>query len=623
MRRKLGVLFLTVSLIAGVLSGCGTPATGNEAGNQETKGTETVVESDAVSDTEVSEGTEASTEASTEATEEVVNKLPAGEYPTAQDVVNEIVIGWNVGNCLDAYKGTEFGAEGLESENVWGNPNISEELILKAKESGFNAIRVPVTWYNHMDPVTNEIDKAWMDRVEEVVKYVLDNDLYCIINVHHDTGEKGWLKVSEADLDVKKARFQAIWEQVAERFGDYDEKLLFEGYNEILDDETNWVKPAAGAVSIANDLNQLFVDTVRASGKKNGNRVLIVNTYCAGANKEVLEEFVLPTDVVADKLIVEAHIYQPYYFTIGTLGKWASGKNTLDGYIKNMNKNFIEKGVPVIIGEFGTVNTVPERERQTWLRYYIDTCLKYGIKVFWWDNGNEYKLFNRNTLTVVEPELIEIMMVEANGGTYEFDMTLYGDANADGSLTMDDLSLLQGFMAGTVEKVENCDMNKDGVVDSVDEQELTKILEDMNNLCSNDSKWTNWVNVENGAKGKVTVIDTGCMAEVEKPGGNTWDVQFSYSKLTMEQGATYKISFDYSSSHAQNMSFNVMQDYGDYLSYYGMGLDYSTETQHFETVFTMTEPTDNNSRITFDCGAGKVGEPYSIKIENLVLIKLP
>jgi len=618
MRRKIGVLFLTVSLIAGVLGGCGAPAEKNDTNSTETVKNEVVAESDVVSEPE------STTEAvESETTEEVVSTVPAGEYPTAQDVVNEIVIGWNVGNCLDSYKGTQVGSEGLSSETYWGNPVISKELIELAKASGFNAIRVPVTWYNHMNPDTNEIDKEWMDRVEEVVNYVLENDLYCILNVHHDTGEKGWLKASEADLDVKKARFQAIWEQVAERFGDYDEKLLFEGYNEILDDKLNWVKPSEGAVAIANELNQIFVDTVRASGKKNGTRVLVVNTYCAGANKEAIAEFVLPTDTISNKLIAEAHIYQPYYFTIGTLGKWASGKNTLDGYIKNMNRTFVENGVPVIIGEFGTMDNVPERERQTWLRYYVDTCLKYGIKCFWWDNGSEYKLFNRNTLKVTEPELIEIMMVEANGGTYEFDMTLYGDANSDGSITMNDLVLLQDFLAGKVEKVDNCDMNKDGVVDGADEQSLTKIIEEMNNLCASDSKWSNWVNVENGAKGKVTVLDNGCQAEVEKPGGNTWDVQFSYSKLTFEQGASYKLSFDYSGSHEQNMSFNIMQDYGDYVSYYSMGLDYKTEPQHYEMVFTMTENTDTNARITFDCGASKLGTEYSIKIENLVLIKLP
>ena len=232
--------------------------------------------------------------------------------PTATEVVSDMVIGWNLGNALDSYVA---GETGLATETSWGNPYSTKAMIDGIKKAGFNAVRVPVTWYNHMDASTNQIDKEWMDRVEEVVNYVLDNDMYCIINVHHDTGEKGWLKATENGIDVKKAKFKAIWEQVSERFGEYGDKLLFEGFNELLDEESNWTKPGEAAGRITNELNQLFVDTVRASGKKNATRCLIVNTYCAGANKDVLKYFELPEDTVADKLIVETHIYQPYYFT--------------------------------------------------------------------------------------------------------------------------------------------------------------------------------------------------------------------------------------------------------------------------------------------------------------------
>ena len=138
--------------------------------------------------------------------------------PTATEVVSDMVIGWNLGNALDSYVA---GETGLATETSWGNPYSTKAMIDGIKEAGFNAVRVPVTWYNHMDASTNQIDKEWMDRVEEVVNYVLDNDMYCIINVHHDTGEKGWLKATENGIDVKKAKFKAIWEQVSERFGEY------------------------------------------------------------------------------------------------------------------------------------------------------------------------------------------------------------------------------------------------------------------------------------------------------------------------------------------------------------------------------------------------------------------
>ena len=498
--------------------------------------------------------------------------------PTATEVVSDMVIGWNLGNALDSYVA---GETGLATETSWGNPYSTKAMIDGIKEAGFNAVRVPVTWYNHMDASTNQIDKEWMDRVEEVVNYVLDNDMYCIINVHHDTGEKGWLKATENGIDVKKAKFKTIWEQVSERFGEYGDKLLFEGFNELLDEESNWTKPGEAAGRITNELNQLFVDTVRASGKKNATRCLIVNTYCAGANKDVLKYFELPEDTVADKLIVETHIYQPYYFTSEVspdVTDWANGKPTLESYIYNMYENFIKKGTPVIIGEFGAVDKDNLKSRMSWLRFFVDTCYKYGIKCFWWDNGNaaQYEIFDRTTLEITEPELLEVMMTEATGGTYIFP--------------------------------------------KVEEPEETKDKDP--NLCANKNSWSNYINSGNGAAGNVKIIDNGVRVSVEQPGGNAWDVQFSYVGLTFEQGVTYKVSFDYTGTPAQTMNFHMMQNYDPYVTYATVALEYKEETQTYEGTFTMTEPTDKNSRITFDCGASECGMPYSVLIENLVLLKV-
>ncbi len=498
--------------------------------------------------------------------------------PTAEEIVADMVIGWNLGNSLDSH---EAGKTGLSTETSWGNPVSTKEMIDAIKAAGFNAVRVPVTWYNHMDVSTNEIHKEWMDRVEEVVNYVLDNDMYCIINVHHDTGEKGWLKASANGIDVKKARYQSIWEQVCERFGDYGDKLLFEGFNEILNEELEWTKPTEEAAQITNELNQLFVNTVRASGKKNATRCLILNGYAAGANRDVLKYFVLPEDTVENKLIVEAHIYQPYYFTSEIspdITDWANGKPTLESYIYNMYENFVKKGTPAIIGEFGAVDKNNDKQRQSWLRFFVDTCDKYGIKCFWWDNGNaaEYEIFDRTTLEITEPVLLEVMMTEANGGTYIFPK---------------------------VEEVPEENKETDP------------------NLCAGKDSWSNYINTGNGAAGAVKILDNGVRTMVDKPGGNAWDVQFSYVGLTLEQGVTYKISFDYTGTPAQAMNFHVMQNYDPYLTYTTVELQYQEETRTYEGTFTMTEPTDKNSRITFDCGASACGVPYTVTIENLVLLK--
>lgn len=498
--------------------------------------------------------------------------------PTAEEIVADIVIGWNLGNSLDSNMN---GRRGLSTETCWGNPKTTKEMIDTIKATGFNAVRVPVTWFNHLDLTTNEIDAEWMDRVEEVVNYVLDNDMYCIINVHHDTGEKGWLRASSKNIDVKKTRFQAIWEQVSERFKDYDDKLLFESFNEILDENNEWTKPGEEAVTITNELNQLFVDTVRASGGKNGTRCLVLNTYCAGGNKEVTKGFVMPKDTISNKLIVEAHIYQPFYFTSHVspnVTEWANNKYTLESQLNNMRDSFVKKGIPVIIGEFGAVDKNNVRQRETWLRFYIDTCYNYGIKCFWWDNGNgaEYEIMDRITLEITEPALVEIMMTEANGGTYEF-----------APLTDEQQQTVAGV-----------------------------------NMCAGMSNWSYYINFDNGAEGAGKITNNGARLSVDSPGGNTWDAQISYSGLTLEQGVTYQISFDYTGSPAQYMMLHIMQRYEPYGLYSSIALDYKEETQRYEGTFTMTEPTDNNAGLTFDCGASECGVPYTVTIENLVMHKL-
>lgn len=159
-----------------------------------------------------------------------VNQTASADFEkTASETTAELGFGWNLGNSLDSYSGTTVGSNigSLSSETAWGNPKATKELIDLVKDSGVETVRVPVTWYEHMDPNTYEIDAGWMARVEEVVDYVLDDGMYCIINVHHDTGEKGWLKANSTNLEQKKEMFTAIWEQVSENFVDYGDKLLF------------------------------------------------------------------------------------------------------------------------------------------------------------------------------------------------------------------------------------------------------------------------------------------------------------------------------------------------------------------------------------------------------------
>ena len=213
-----------------------------------------------------------------------------GVWETSFEAVEKMKIGWNLGNTLDTCNNIEFygnpNSTPYDYEMSWGNPITTEEMIKTVKSAGFEAVRIPVTWYEHLDE-NNNIDEQWMARVNEIVDYVINEGMYCIINVHHDTGTDGWLKASYTDFDSKSERFVKIWEQISARFKNYDEKLIFEGFNEMLNDNGDWSNPGDDAFEVLNYFNQLFVDTVRESGGNNEYRNLIVATYaCSSAPKQ-------------------------------------------------------------------------------------------------------------------------------------------------------------------------------------------------------------------------------------------------------------------------------------------------------------------------------------------------
>ena len=228
-------------------------------------------------------------------------------------------VGWNLGNTLDSY-GTWIMPTTSVVETAWGNPVTTRQMIAAVRERGFNTIRIPVTWAQFTDDNGN-VDPAWMARVHEVVDWALDEGLYVILNVHHDTGEHGRIRSAGSSpirvlFDSVQSRFANLWTNIANEFKDYDNRLMFEGYNEMLDMNNSWNAPTTGngAYDAVNSFAQLFVDTVRATGGNNSTRNLIVNTYVASVDQNVLNNFVLPDDTVEDHLICEVHAYAPYQF---------------------------------------------------------------------------------------------------------------------------------------------------------------------------------------------------------------------------------------------------------------------------------------------------------------------
>lgn len=334
-----------------------------------------------------------------------VANVQATEAPTtAQEVVDQMGVGWNLGNALDSYSYSK--GSSLESETWWGNPKTTKKMIDAVADAGFQSIRIPVTYYNHLDE-NNQIDSAWLDRVEEVVNYALDNDLYVVMNVHHDTGMSGWIYSDTDSYETDKAALTNLWSQIATRFKDYDDRLLFEGTNEILNSDNNWDWGVAYKdFQVTHDLNQDFINTVRSTGGNNANRYLVVSTWAASSDSCQIEQLFYKNfdDTVEDKLIMSVHNY-------------STSSSTITSFISKLKQYSDTYGIPVIIDEFGTKSTVAEETRVSSASYYVSTAKENGITCFVWDNGGDYQLLDRNKCCWSYPSIVEAIITAA-GGTY-------------------------------------------------------------------------------------------------------------------------------------------------------------------------------------------------------------
>ena len=351
-------------------------------------------------------------------------KAPTGsEFESASSAVKKMIAGWNLGNTLDAWASNiAAGSSTDQYETCWGQPVTEEFLMKKFKEKGFTAIRVPVTWFQKMDEAGN-VREDWMNRVETVVKYVLNSGMYCILNVHHDTGagSQAWLKAESASYAASNAKFKKLWTQIANRFMKYDEKLLFEGYNEMLagtdgiGSGAEWNFPSdLNNLQVINNYAKDFVETVRATGGNNLYRNLIVTTYCGahggnwGNAMRVLTDFVIPTDPCGNQnhLAVEVHSYDPYDWVNTYNMKWTSQcKDAITSMFNDLNTHIISKGYPVIIGEYGsnganekTINgnssAAEKVEAAKQASDMTNLCKQYGAAGFYWMgivDGNDRK----------------------------------------------------------------------------------------------------------------------------------------------------------------------------------------------------------------------------------------
>ena len=210
-----------------------------------------------------------------------------------QQITEAMGVGYNLGNSLEANSG------GTPNETAWGNPVLTKKFVLAAKAAGFQSIRIPVSYLSKIDDNNGyKIDSAWLDHVQEVVDYCVQNDMYAIVNMHGDgytTVSGGWLLCASSDQTKIKAKYKACWEQIADRFKNYDEHLIFESMNEEFDG--TYGTPNKTAYNNINDYNQIFVDTVRQTGGNNDRRWLLIPGWNTNINYTADNYgFVLPTD---------------------------------------------------------------------------------------------------------------------------------------------------------------------------------------------------------------------------------------------------------------------------------------------------------------------------------------
>lgn len=377
---------------------------------------------------------------------------PLPEFETSFEAVVNMGVGWNLGNTLESlWTGDTDGRDWRKWETGWGQAVTTPELMTMMRDAGFGAIRVPVSWGVHMD-ADGKVYDEWMNRVNEVVDYVLNAGMYCIINVHHDTGadeELAWLVASAEGYARERQRYEGLWRQIAERFKNYDQRLLFESYNEMLDEARSWcfssfavgydAAMADEAYQAINDYAQSFVDVVRSTGGNNSVRNLIVNTYGAcngsgGWNPHLQDPVIYmkkPSDKVEDHILFQVHSY-PLIDDLQAMEREVGQMfDILETYL-------VSQGAPVIVGEWGTFSENPSLENYcSYARWFVSESKRRGIGTFHWMNLSDGMY--RSIPCFSSPETAEAIVKGYHGDGFTPVIPVIDDYDLDFRVTYRDL----------------------------------------------------------------------------------------------------------------------------------------------------------------------------------------
>jgi len=466
---------------------------------------------------------------------------------TAQELLDDITVGWNLGNTLENLNNVQID-EPYYYETSNSNPITTREMIKYVHDTGFNLVRIPVTWTTHMDSDGN-VDPAWMKRVNEIVDYVVDEGMYCVVNTHFDSmntfglDDTRFIDATYENYDKNKERFAYLWSQIAENFKDYDQHLIFEGFNEMENYSDKKVigprNPTNESYDVINMYNQLFVDTIRAASGCNKYRILECSTYfCSYYYEGVLDKFTLPNDTIEDRLICQVHSYEPYNFTC-EIGENSSETFNSKLYTFSLLKEkLLSRNIPVVVGEFACSDKNNTAEQVKWVKNFADEANKAGIKCYWWDDGN---LLSRSLLQWKRPEVIDAVM---------------------NSFGIDYIC----------PKYENY-MKEEG------------------NIASDISKWCTYFN--NSLALLSGTAKTGSVSLNVIDGGKNIDaVQVFHSNIFLEEGKKYNVSFKAECSDIENQDMKLIihhtsPSFREYYVFDDMKL--TNEKQDFSFDFTIME----------------------------------
>ncbi len=406
---RLTAAILTAVMTAGCLTGCG--------GTNDT-------DAPAAAQTDAAPPETDTTETASSAQEsETTQDTDDSENLTALELSKLMGNGINLGNTMEAYGRPELGinADTSKYETFWGQPVTTEEMIAGMKSCGFDSIRIPVAWTNMMDYENGDytIADAYLDRVDELITYAINNGMYVIINDHWDGSWWGMFgSATEETRETAFTMYTSMWTQLAERYHDYDESLIFESGNEELGNRLNDTDICKDSGSLSEDecyemtnrINQTFVDTVRATGGNNADRFLLIAGYNTNIAKTCDDRFKMPKDTIPDKLLVSVHYYDPWNYCGTDSGtQWGTHGEyeTQNADLKKMTK-FTEQGYGVIIGEYGVLAKDDGKLKDSITAYtenLLDNCDLYNFVPMLWDTST---FFVRSELTFSDDDLLAL-----------------------------------------------------------------------------------------------------------------------------------------------------------------------------------------------------------------------